>query len=162
MYSKRLLGMAAGVLIGGLALGTSSNEAMGQLTLPWYTADGGGWTYSTEGYLMLGGTAGQIDAGTLEAGSLVLAGGFWLGGGAVVNSIKDPSETEVEEIAFRVQAGLPNPFAHATGIHLDLPEARSVEVSIFDHSGRLIRVLCDGERGAGHHRFTWDGRTSDG
>ena len=36
------------------------------------------------------------------------------------------------------------------------------EVAIFDHGGRMIRVLGGREMPAGHHRLAWDGRGQDG
>jgi hypothetical protein len=49
--------------------------------LSWWTADGGGHTFSTGSGYSLGGTIGQPDAGQVMAGSgYKLTGGFWLGG----------------------------------------------------------------------------------
>jgi len=47
--------------------------------LSWWTVDGGGHTQSTGGGYLLGGTAGQPDAGVL-VGGYTLGGGFWRGG----------------------------------------------------------------------------------
>ena len=49
--------------------------------LSWWTADGGGATFSTGGGYTLGGTIGQPDPGLLAGGDYNLGGGFW-GGGA--------------------------------------------------------------------------------
>ena len=45
--------------------------------LSWWTADGGGGTWSSGGGLALGGTAGQPDAGDHTGGPYSLQGGFW-------------------------------------------------------------------------------------
>ena len=42
----------------------------------WWTVESGG-ARSTVGSFQMSGTIGQSDAGTLSAGSFVLAGGFW-------------------------------------------------------------------------------------
>src|SRR5512136_255968 len=48
--------------------------------LSWWTVDGGGATFSTNGGYSLGGTIGQPDAGpVLSHGGYTLAGGFWGG-----------------------------------------------------------------------------------
>ena len=52
-------------------------QAEGGFDLSWWTADGGGATFSTGGGYQLGGTAGQPDAGSASGGSLALNGGFW-------------------------------------------------------------------------------------
>jgi hypothetical protein len=43
------------------------------------TVDGGGATFSTAGGYRVGGTIGQSDAGNLNAGGVVVVGGFWPG-----------------------------------------------------------------------------------
>jgi len=47
--------------------------------LSWWTADGGGQTFSTGGGYSLGGTTGQPDAGVMSGPGYTLAGGFWSG-----------------------------------------------------------------------------------
>lgn len=74
-----IVGMVALLLIlPALALAQSG----GGYDLSWNTIDGGGYTWSTGGSYVLGGTAGQPDAGILSGGNYVLAGGFWGGAAA--------------------------------------------------------------------------------
>jgi hypothetical protein len=83
MLSTLLL--AGGLLI-GLLLGPSPGTAQGpqqDYTLSWWTVDGGGETWSTDGRYRLGGTTGQPDAGLLAAANYTLGGGFWEGGALV-------------------------------------------------------------------------------
>ncbi|MBD3161275.1 MAG: hypothetical protein GF346_03670 [Candidatus Eisenbacteria bacterium] len=56
----------------------------------------------------------------------------------------------------------PNPFSASTALLLDTPAAGPVRVSIHDAAGRIVRVLAEGERKAGRHRITWDGRGRGG
>ena len=80
MNGKRMVrsGSAIGVTIGLLIF--APLVAGAEVTLTWYTADGGGWTFSSGGDYTLGGTAGQPDAGVSSQGNLELFGGFWRGG----------------------------------------------------------------------------------
>jgi hypothetical protein len=55
-------------------------SALGEYDLSWWTADGGGATFSSGGGYALGGTIGQPDAGLLSGGDYTLGGGFWRGG----------------------------------------------------------------------------------
>ena len=71
-----LLAVAAVLLVTSLAL------ALDGYDLSWWTVDGGGASYSTDGSYALGGTAGQPDAGLMEGEGYSLAGGFWPGGAA--------------------------------------------------------------------------------
>lgn len=73
-----LLLLAAGSLV--LAVG-------GELSLPWFTVDGGGGR-STGGDLVLSGTIGQPEAGPPAAASeFRLQGGFWTGSPATGGEI---------------------------------------------------------------------------
>ncbi|MBD3160539.1 MAG: T9SS type A sorting domain-containing protein [Candidatus Eisenbacteria bacterium] len=156
--------VAAAMALAVVSLASGAGDSRAELDLDWHTMDGGGWTFSIGGRYGLGGTVGQTDAGVVAGGSLQLLGGFWMGGGiptAVEDFPIDETEGD-EEIAFGVLAGVPNPFTDATCIMLSLPEARSVEVTVFDHTGRVVRRLCRREVSAGHHRFDWDGRAGNG
>ena len=78
MRRRVVLGIAllALVALGGATLAQDG----GDYTLPRWSADGGGATASRAGDYLLGGTAGQPDAGALQAGAYTLGGGFWAGG----------------------------------------------------------------------------------
>ena len=87
MKTERLWTFTALLLVGslliGLLLGPSpgaAQEPQQDYSLSWWTVDGGGATWSTDGRYRLGGTAGQPDAGLLAAADYTLGGGFWEGG----------------------------------------------------------------------------------
>jgi len=65
-----------------LLLLTGVVTAQDQYGLTWWTADGGGCTYSLGGGYALGGSIGQPDAGLLVGEGYLLGGGFWGGGAA--------------------------------------------------------------------------------
>ena len=76
------------VLVAALLLITGGvTLAQGGYDLSWWTADGGGYTFSTGPGYSLGGTAGQPDAGVLRStapkaatgSGYILTGGFWSG-----------------------------------------------------------------------------------
>ena len=72
--------IAAGIVAVLLALAWVVVAAPADLTLKWWTVDGGGQTQSQGGEYTLGGTVGQPDAGVLTGGEYTLGGGFWRGG----------------------------------------------------------------------------------
>lgn len=141
--------------------GGAASDVRADLSIQWYTIDGGGGSFSAQGDYAIGGTVGQPDAGTMSGSTLDLYGGFWRGGRSTMD-VEDPAGEQAEELVFRLAAGLPNPFSDETGILLQLPEPRPVAIEIYDHSGRLVRVLCNGDVSAGSHRFAWDGRSHVG
>ena len=65
----------------------------------------------------------------------------------------------LERLSMRVH---PNPFNPMTTIELSLPDAGTVELAIYDVSGRKVRSLFSGIRGAGAHTLVWDGSDDSG
>jgi hypothetical protein len=57
---------------------------------------------------------------------------------------------------------VPNPFTERTTIPFYLAQESSVEISIVDVQGRLIRRLEPGRITVGNHTAPWDGRTEEG
>jgi len=53
--------------------------------------------------------------------------------------------------------GFPNPFNPDVQIEYSLPRRMRVELSVFDVSGSLVKVLFAGESAAGSHLLRWDG-----
>jgi hypothetical protein len=52
----------------------------------------------------------------------------------------------------------PNPFNPKTTIDYVVPDAGgAVRLGVYDLSGRLVRMLVDGEQPAGRHVAVWDG-----
>jgi hypothetical protein len=56
----------------------------------------------------------------------------------------------------------PNPFNPTTRIAFDLSAEGSVEIAVYDVSGRLVATLVDRELPAGRHETFWNGETLDG
>jgi hypothetical protein len=56
----------------------------------------------------------------------------------------------------------PNPFRGQTRIEWSVPRQASVQLSVYDVGGRVVRTLASGVREAGRYRSDWDGRDSGG
>ena len=77
-----------------------------------------------------------------------------LGSGVDVEPLASPAATALARPA-------PNPAPHgSTTISYTLSSPENVALRVVDPSGRMIRVLEDGPRGAGMHSVTWDGRAN--
>jgi len=61
-----------------------------------------------------------------------------------------------------LRGAAPNPAPANTRIDYVLPTAGRVSLRLFDTSGRLVRVLADGDAVAGSHSAVWDGRDDHG
>ena len=62
----------------------------------------------------------------------------------------------------RLEGNYPNPFNPSTNISYFLAEAGPVNLSVFDVSGKLIRILEDGSLEAGAHQEEWEGLDQTG
>jgi hypothetical protein len=66
------------------------------------------------------------------------------------------------ERAFALLGNHPNPFNPSTTVSYMLRRPARVVIAVHDLSGRVVRVLEDGVRGAGNQRAEWDGRDGEG
>ncbi|MEW6755941.1 MAG: FlgD immunoglobulin-like domain containing protein [Candidatus Latescibacterota bacterium] len=63
---------------------------------------------------------------------------------------------------FALRQNYPNPFNSGTTIEFDLPEATLVELAVYNLAGQQVATLVRGQRPAGAHRVSWDGRSDTG
>jgi hypothetical protein len=71
-------------------------------------------------------------------------------------------ETPDTPLASYLSQNFPNPFNPLTRIDFGLKARGAVSLRIYDVAGRLVRVLVDEERGAGHYTEEWNGRDNNG
>jgi hypothetical protein len=61
-----------------------------------------------------------------------------------------------------LHGAVPNPFNPSTDLRFTLPHEARVDLRVYDVSGRLVRVLADGQLPAGEHAVHWNGRDDGG
>jgi hypothetical protein len=71
-------------------------------------------------------------------------------------------ETPSTPAAMYLAQNYPNPFNPATTIRFGLQVPADVSLCIYDAAGRLVQVLVEEPRDAGHQIVRWDGRDSGG
>lgn len=76
-------------------------------------------------------------------------------------------ETEVKlagtpAVQTRLLPNVPNPFNPLTEIRFELSEPQQVRVIVYDVTGRLVKVLAEGQLGSGLQTRIWQGRDSAG
>jgi hypothetical protein len=125
---------------------------------------GGGVAHAFNGPFVLGGTAGQPDAGTLARPGWSITGGFWSGAVAVlaVDPAPDPPEPEPLPLAFALHPLEPNPARAWARVRFDLPAATEARLEVFDLQGRLVQRLAEGAFAAGPHALRWSGAGPEG
>ena len=64
--------------------------------------------------------------------------------------------------SFEVFSNYPNPFNGGTKISYSTPDEGHVKVTVFDITGRSIKVLFAGLQDAGYHTLQWDGSNERG
>lgn len=77
--------------------------------------------------------------------------------------VKEPQYPAVRRRDLRISGLNPNPFRHSTCIQLDLSSEEHIELSVYDATGRLVRILHEGPLQGGVHTIYWNGlnRTGD-
>jgi len=149
-------------------LSSVTATASAEFRISRFTIDAGGSTRSAGGPFALGGTIGQPDAGRLSGSGFTLSGGFWAGGGVTVTAVgggtpgEDAGPLATAPLPFRLYPARPNPVAGRTVIAFDLPAPGPVRATLYDVSGRLVRVLTDEPLPAGKHERAWDRRDGSG
>ena len=63
-------------------------------------------------------------------------------------------------LEFELAQNTPNPFRPSTTIRFALPQARTVDLRVYDLTGRAVKTLAAGALEPGLHTLQWDG-TSD-
>ena len=58
---------------------------------------------------------------------------------------------------FTLSQNYPNPFDSGTTIEYSLPTQDFINISIYDSSNELVRVLWSGYKDVGYHSIFWDG-----
>ncbi|MHB9027748.1 MAG: FlgD immunoglobulin-like domain containing protein [Candidatus Latescibacterota bacterium] len=75
---------------------------------------------------------------------------------------KTNAVSEQIPVGFALTGNHPNPFNPSTTISFTLPSAGSVNLTVYDITGRKIRDLESGQLSAGSHSVLWDGRDANG
>lgn len=87
-----------------------------------------------------------------------LAEGFVANSGTQVKQVRQLNSALLRPQTYHLGANFPNPFNPSTSIDYALPQAGSVELSVYDVLGRRVRVLTqDSRHAAGFYTATWDG-----
>jgi len=103
------------------------------------------------------GTMGQPHPiGPLSGSTYEMYAGFW--------NWTVPLTTDAEEIplVFNLFQNYPNPFNPVTTIDYSIPGKTTVDLTIYDVSGRRVRTLVSGKHLPGGYSVVWDGRNDGG
>jgi hypothetical protein len=74
------------------------------------------------------------------------------------------AQSGIEEIPIRYELtqNTPNPFSNFTTIKYAVPEMSDINLSVFDVSGRVIKVLASGIHSPSYYSIKWDGKDKRG
>jgi hypothetical protein len=78
-------------------------------------------------------------------------------GSSLITAVATRHENQLGPEGFILQAGYPNPFGHATKLVVEAPSPLTLDVVIYDLSGRRVRTLFAGQIPAGRKALEWDG-----
>jgi hypothetical protein len=99
---------------------------------------------------------------TLTFDVFARSGGRSYGFVSVHLTIPGPSAVESESARLELAAVTPNPASSRVDLSFSLSRRGSARLAIYDIGGRRVRVLEDGELGAGRHTKLWDGADEAG
>lgn len=92
---------------------------------------------------------------------------YVVGLGNSITTIRYGQPTEVSvpdgsgEPLLTLEQNYPNPFRFSTRLNFAIPQAEHVRLTVYDLSGRLVRLLADEEMAPGQHGLDWDGTDED-
>jgi hypothetical protein len=78
---------------------------------------------------------------------------------AVTSRPTDAAPQAMDALQLRVS---PNPFNPRTQIAFELPRASRTQITVHDIAGRLVTMLLNEQRDAGHHVLPWNGQGAHG
>lgn len=78
-----------------------------------------------------------------------------------VAAFYNPDLAEIPK-SLQLAQNYPNPFNPSTTIRFGLPQDGRVKLTVYNILGQRIVDLVDGDRSAGFHAVTWDGRNAHG
>ena len=80
----------------------------------------------------------------------------------VADAAAVPGPADVRPVSYVLHPSQPNPFNPRTEIRYELPADGSVSLTVYDVTGRQVRVLVNESKQAGVHSASWDGTDSQG
>jgi flagellar hook capping protein FlgD len=110
------------------------------------------------------GTVGQTLIGQSSGSGRKLFHGFWASPNPPPVGVDDPPIGEPPPLPAELSFGRPspNPGREAVSFGFALPRAASVELSVLDVQGRLVRTVVQQSYDAGVHVTGWDARDVNG
>jgi hypothetical protein len=77
--------------------------------------------------------------------------GWWYTG------VEEGTAKVAPQAGFELASARPNPFSRSTSIAFSLPKSGSVDLAVYDISGRKVATLAQGTMSAGSHDVSWNG-----
>jgi len=82
--------------------------------------------------------------------------------GFLGNNVNNETSRNQKLLPFYLHPPAPNPVTHSTVLNFSLSQPGHAQLFVYDISGRLVKVLLDGQCNAGQQTLTWDGTDSVG
>ncbi|MGH1365588.1 MAG: FlgD immunoglobulin-like domain containing protein [Calditrichia bacterium] len=91
-----------------------------------------------------------------------LGRGVWKSRSADVTVGVAPNQQSSIPNRFSIEQNYPNPFNPETVVNYELFASAAVQVEVFNELGQSVAFLYEGNKAAGRHQLTWDGRNDIG
>ncbi len=80
----------------------------------------------------------------------------------VIATSTEVKSTQSLPTRFSLKQNYPNPFNPTTEITFQLPDQADITLTVFNILGQPVKILTDGQKQAGTHSVTWEGRNEKG
>ena len=88
----------------------------------------------------------EVRYSVLQGESTYEINGFWA---IQLENSQLPAQFGISEV-------YPNPFNAMLNLRIDIPQASSITIAVYDISGRIVEQLVSGKWATGHHKLVWD------
>lgn len=68
----------------------------------------------------------------------------------------------IPPLTVELHQNYPNPFNPETTISFKLPQRQEISLQVFNMKGQLVKTLFTGEKAAGNHHISWNGKSGSG
>ena len=73
-----------------------------------------------------------------------------------VDQLVNIDNNEMVVTNYKLFQNYPNPFNHTTKIKYSLAKTTYVDLKMYNSSGKIVKVIIDGEQLSGYHQVEWD------
>jgi hypothetical protein len=157
----------------GILISGSNYNKPGWVVISTYAGDSGAWAYnqifllespkaaiSQDGTRIYFVSNWEVGEGDIDTYEIKLPETWWEDLGGTVNS--SHLSPNISPKGYELYQNYPNPFNPTTTISFDVAESSNVRLTIYDSTGKEVRILTRETKSPGSYSVLWDGTNKAG